>query len=818
MRPHHEDTIAQRSSLLVRLASCRVVALDPIVDLRRRSRETDHAGIAMQLVRCSHAADALEIEHAIRQIGGIVERTAIEHDGLLAVAYRLVDRRLLECVLHAQDRLLESGQSDRIVSGRDDADLRNQDRGRLRHELDRMAELVLERLHRRGLAGARTAGQNDFGDGGGEIVMDRLDRLLVAENGGQFGQHQVVDAVRDFDRAVHPLGERNILVLALVLALDDLQALERAVEGVDLEAPAHVARFLEAILAGVRVKLARRIERDFDFRLRTRQSLASLVRDLRGLAVDDTHAQALARLGVEIALLESAGRGHVRGGQVEGRMEPAPLDFGLHVISLGKIRNQLGSRSRARQNRNMNKSPWLDQLKRTRKEDSLSKDAEADIAIVGGGIAGVSTAYFLLKHTTKSVVLVEANLVAHGATGHNAGQIVSYFERPFADLVKEFGLDLAAHAQDAIDTTWIELESMMKEANIQTPLNRCTGYVGFSTREQMTRYLEDAYWRSKAGIPIEKNVFLASERETWLEGLPSDHVGLVSLISHREIQALLETNDPQYIAAGSSPKGCMNSASFTEEVVGFLLAQYPERFRIFERSPVNMLELKKKDAVLHINGNEIRASRVVLCTNGFRQITILNREGEDIDVSFHEHVHGTIGYMQAYLDPLDRTSTAISYFPSDAKPSEEGDVYYYLTRRPHEQEKHIRHNLVCIGGPEERLADAARYDRSKAFPESVKKEVGEFVAKTYEHISEKPEPEYVWHGLMGYTSNGVRLIGAEPCNPVLLYNLGCNGIGILPSIYGGKRIAQIIGGKKVKPSIFDPKDQRCEVKMKKPLD
>jgi len=58
---------------------------------------------------------------------------------------------------------------------------------------------------------------------------------------------------------------------------------------------------------------------------------------------------------------------------------------------------------------------------------------------------------------------------------------------------------------------------------------------------------------------------------------------------------------------------------------------------------------------------------------------------------------------------------------------------------------------------------------------------------------------------MGYTTSGLRLIGPEPANPVLLYNLGCNGIGILTSIYGGKKISDFLAGKTMPPSIFDPK-------------
>lgn len=61
---------------------------------------------------------------------------------------------------------------------------------------------------------------------------------------------------------------------------------------------------------------------------------------------------------------------------------------------------------------------------------------------------------------------------------------------------------------------------------------------------------------------------------------------------------------------------------------------------------------------------------------------------------------------------------------------------------------------------------------------------------------------------MGYTPTGLRCIGPEPTNPVLLYNLGCNGVGIFPSIFGSKRIAQFLKGEHLEPLIFDPRDQR----------
>jgi len=65
--------------------------------------------------------------------------------------------------------------------------------------------------------------------------------------------------------------------------------------------------------------------------------------------------------------------------------------------------------------------------------------------------------------------------------------------------------------------------------------------------------------------------------------------------------------------------------------------------------------------------------------------------------------------------------------------------------------------------------------------------------------------DFHWHGLMGYMDGMVRVIGPHPGRPALLYNLGCNGVGFLPSIHGGRQIGRLLAGERLPPSIFDPR-------------
>ena len=134
------------------------------------------------------------------------------------------------------------------------------------------------------------------------------------------------------------------------------------------------------------------------------------------------------------------------------------------------------------------------------------------------------------------------------------------------------------------------------------------------------------------------------------------------------------------------------------------------------------------------------------------------------------------------------------------------DPYFYLTRRLYEYNEK-KHDLICFGGPQQTLADRAEFRAEEwNYPDEFDTTTDKFIRKLYNLGNDKNiEYMFTWHGLMGYTPNGVRLVGAEPNNPVLLYNLGCNGVGILPSIFGGERVAKILKGESLPPSIFDPK-------------
>jgi glycine/D-amino acid oxidase-like deaminating enzyme len=73
---------------------------------------------------------------------------------------------------------------------------------------------------------------------------------------------------------------------------------------------------------------------------------------------------------------------------------------------------------------------------------ALDSEIETDACVVGGGLAGLSTALSLAERG-KSVVVLEARRVAWGASGRNGGFVGAGFAAALDSIVKRAGLEQA---------------------------------------------------------------------------------------------------------------------------------------------------------------------------------------------------------------------------------------------------------------------------------------------------------------------------------------------------------------------------------------
>ena len=80
---------------------------------------------------------------------------------------------------------------------------------------------------------------------------------------------------------------------------------------------------------------------------------------------------------------------------------------------------------------------WKNSGYSPRKE--LKGDINCDYLIVGGGIMGVSLAYFLNKLGAKNIVLIEKNEIGTGATGKSAGFLALKGELDLVQIMNKYG-------------------------------------------------------------------------------------------------------------------------------------------------------------------------------------------------------------------------------------------------------------------------------------------------------------------------------------------------------------------------------------------
>ena len=72
----------------------------------------------------------------------------------------------------------------------------------------------------------------------------------------------------------------------------------------------------------------------------------------------------------------------------------------------------------------------------------LEGEVEADVAVLGGGIVGITTA-LMLQEDGQDVVLVEADRLGAGVSGHTTAKVSSQHGLKYASLRSKYGADAA---------------------------------------------------------------------------------------------------------------------------------------------------------------------------------------------------------------------------------------------------------------------------------------------------------------------------------------------------------------------------------------
>jgi glycine/D-amino acid oxidase-like deaminating enzyme/nitrite reductase/ring-hydroxylating ferredoxin subunit len=131
---------------------------------------------------------------------------------------------------------------------------------------------------------------------------------------------------------------------------------------------------------------------------------------------------------------------------------------------------------------------------------ALSGDIETTVCVVGAGLTGLTTAY-LLASAGIPVVVLEADRVAVGATGHTTGKVTSQHGLIYADLTKRLGHESAAVYATAQADAVAWVAATVQREGLQCDFQRSPAFVYADSEREVEALEREDLAARELGLP-----------------------------------------------------------------------------------------------------------------------------------------------------------------------------------------------------------------------------------------------------------------------------------------------------------------------------
>ena len=210
----------------------------------------------------------------------------------------------------------------------------------------------------------------------------------------------------------------------------------------------------------------------------------------------------------------------------------------------------------------------------------LKEDISVDVAIIGGGITGITTA-LLLKDKGLKVAIVEANRIAHGTTGHTTAKITSQHGLIYKKMISKFGEEKAKQYAEANEYAIHFIADLVKKRSIDCDFCTRPAYVYTQSEDYINEIEKEVEAVARLGIKV-------SFKES-IE-LPFDIKGAIKFENQAQFHPL------KYIL------------SIAKDIPG-------EGSHIFEETKAINIEEGENCTVITSNGSKVTASKVIIASH-----------------------------------------------------------------------------------------------------------------------------------------------------------------------------------------------------------
>jgi gamma-glutamylputrescine oxidase len=372
---------------------------------------------------------------------------------------------------------------------------------------------------------------------------------------------------------------------------------------------------------------------------------------------------------------------------------------------------------------------------------SLDGQVEADVCVIGGGIAGCSTALHLAERGYR-VVLLEAHRIGFGASGRSGGQAITGYACGQHKLERQVGFENARRMWD------VSIEGLSL------------------IRDRVARHAIDCdlHWgQMHVAIKARQRTDLLAERQE-LE----DRYGYRQLrfLERAEVESLLATT--RYCAGlYDTGSGHLHPLNYTR---GLAAAAQAAGVQIFENSAVTELHIADP-AIVRTGRGSARARFVALCCNAYGDPLIPALRERIMPVG--TYIVATQSLGQARIEQLMRENVGVS---------DSNFVLDYFRRS-------ADHRLLFGGRVSYSGRDA--FDTARATQQRM--------LKVFPQLADA-RIEFAWGGYVDITMS--RAPDFNRLAPNVYYLQGFSGHGIALTGIAGKLVAESIAGQAERFDVF----------------
>jgi glycine/D-amino acid oxidase-like deaminating enzyme/nitrite reductase/ring-hydroxylating ferredoxin subunit len=147
-------------------------------------------------------------------------------------------------------------------------------------------------------------------------------------------------------------------------------------------------------------------------------------------------------------------------------------------------------------------SVWIDSEPEQPEHPSLSGDVHADVAVIGGGIVGI-TAALLLREAGVRVVLLEADRLARGVTAYTTAKVTSQHGVVYSNLRSRHGAEAARAYAEANEGGLAWIAERVERHGIDCDFRRRPAFAYVTSSRRRPEIEKEVEVAREAGLPAD---------------------------------------------------------------------------------------------------------------------------------------------------------------------------------------------------------------------------------------------------------------------------------------------------------------------------